>query len=275
MSFNLLFFIFITIYCSPKKEEGNNIQEKNKFNNLTQNNGTDDYYKEKTKRQLQDFQYIRICLETQRLQIDLEDVEESLLIINNALREAKETLEKLIKVKRMDKIVIPNDIKTKIINTDKYKGTDDFLNNGYEYDLIIFVKARGLSEQGWSDNTFAKPNIYWKSSDGRPIIGSFKINYDYLNGAQSKVPIDNEEKSQALKILFMHEMTHILGFEKTIFQNKLLSNKVSRRINNKVITKTIFTGGNVIARAKKYFNCNSINGLELDTNSVEGENFPH
>ena len=277
MSFNLLFFIFITIYCSPEKEEGFNIKEKIKFNNLPKNNGTDNYYKDKTKRQLEDFQPIRICLETQKLQSDLEEAEENLLIINNALKEAKETLEKIINVTRMNKIVIPNDIKNKIIDKDKYKGTGEFLDNGYEYDLIIFVKARGLTEDGWSDNTFAKPNIYYKSpSDGRPIIGSFKINYDYLNVVPSRVPNNNEEKAQALKILFMHEMTHILGFEKTIFQNKkLLSNKNSKRTNNQGISKTIFTGANVIARAIKYFNCNSIKGLELATNSVEGDNFPH
>ena len=278
MSFNLLFFIFIVIYCSLKKGEENKNKENN-FN-LFQNNKTDNYYKENSPRQLQsdEFQPIRIILETQRLELDLENEEEELKTIKEALNAAKDIIQKLINVKRINKFKIDEDIKNNI-KKKLFRGTEDLLNNGYDCDLVIFVRAKALTEL-FDDNCFAVPSIFMKATSNdnkikdRPIVGGIIFNYDYMR----KVPNDEQQKIQALKIIFMHEITHILGFEKQIFQGKkgLLSERTSIRINGNDKQKLIFKGSNVVSKAKKYYNCPSFSGLELDTeNSLEGEDFLH
>ena len=271
MSFNLLFFIFITIYCSLKKEEGKKNRENN-FN-LFQNNITDDFYKEKTPRQLQseEFQPIRIIFETQQLDADLRTKKDDLKIIKDALDGAKDNISKLINVKRINKFIIDENIKNYIIDEAGFQGTDELLNNGYDRDLVIFLRVKGAIEI-MDPNSFGRPLIFVKatSSDtkikGRPIVGGIIFNYDHMK----KIPQDNQQIIQALTIIFMHEITHILGFERNIFESKgLLLNRTSYRIENNNKQKITFNGTNVVNKAKKYYDCSSISGLELDPEHIE------
>ena len=278
MIFNLLFFIFVLICCSDIKEEINKNKEKNNNNNLSQNNKIGDYYKENPKRELSgDFESIRICLEMKRLEEQMSS-NNNLPFIKEALNASKETLQKLIKVKRLSgKYTIPDDIKTIIIDNDfKWSEIENSWNKGYPCDLIIFIRD-GDKNIYIENQIFSIPEIISTISstddnDGRPIVGTIKFNSPYMNKYISK---DNKERLQALKIIFMHEITHILGFERTIFNNKnLLSTHIPERINNG--EKTIFIGSKVLSLAKKYFACDSMAGLELDTkNYLEGDNFFH
>ena len=270
MSFNLLFFIFIAIYCSLKKEEGNKNKENN-FN-LFQNNKIDNYYKEKSPRQLQseEFQPIRIIFETQQLDADLRTKKDDLKIIKDALDGAKDNISKLINVKRINKFIIDENIKNYIIDEAGFQGTDELLNNGYNYDLVIFVRIK--VGEIMDANSIGKPLIFMNSTSsdtkikGRPIVGGIIYNYDHMK----KVPKDKLQKIQALTIIFMHEITHILGFEKNIFRSKgLLSGRNSTKIENNDKKKITFNGTNVVKKAKKYFDCSSISGLELDPEHLE------
>ena len=262
MSFNLLFFIFITIYCSfVKKKDIENIEKSN-------------INKEKPKRQLQEYQQIRIIFEAAQLQQDLRTAKNDLAIINAALNETKNTIQKLIEVEKTNKnIKIPPEMQYEITEEKYFSGTQDLLVNGYNCDLVIFIRAKASSEL-YDDNCFAIPYIFMKDDSGRPNVGGIIFNYEYTK----RIPNDSNQKLQALKIIFLHEITHILGFEKNILSQKglLLYNQKSNRIENNEKTKIAFKGDSVLTLAKKYFNCPSIEGLEFTTeNSVEGENYLH
>ena len=77
--------------------------------------------------------------------------------------------------------------------------------------------------------------------------------------------------------MFLHEFTHILGFEKTILDNKGFLKKIdSERISDNNKEKIIITSEKVLSKAKNYFNCNSMEGIELNTeNSLEGDECIH
>ena len=277
MSFHLFLFFFITIYCSDKKEEINEGKEKKFINNSTENNVNglfkNDYSKINQKRKLENYQTIRINLVTTRLEAFYiyENKKKDLEIIKNALNQAKEALQKLIKVKPItNRIIIPEDTINQII-TDEFLRDDDEKTNEYESDLVIFIRAKAALEE-INSNCFSIPKIYLQEeNDGRPIVGGVIYNYLY------KIPDDEHLKIQALKIIFLHEFTHILGFEQTILNNKnFITEKESNRIDGKSIIKKLITSEKVLSKAKKYFNCNSIAGIELDTqNLLEGDKFIH
>ena len=276
MSFHLFLIFFITIYCSDKKEELNEGKEKKFINNSTENNINNlfknDYSKINQKRELENYQTIRINLITTRLEAfyEYEGKMEVFEIIKNALNQAKEVLQKLIKVKPINRIIIPEDIINQI-KTDGFLRNNEVIPNEYETDLVIFIRAKTALEN-IDSNCFSIPKIYLQEdNNGRPIVGGVTYNYGY------RIPDDKNLKIQTLKLIFLHEFTHILGFEQTILNNKnFIEEKVSERIEDKSIIKKVINSKNVLSRAKKYFNCSSIEGIELDTKiSLEGDKFIH
>ncbi len=275
MTFNLLFFIFFSLYCSVVNEEDKKNNQNKNINNLNNNNRTDNYSEKKSIRQLDEFQPIRILFESTPLEDSLRTggVDDSQIInIIRALNETRDILQKLIMVRPMNTFPNIQNYKQQIEN---FLSRTYFLNNkNYnDYDLLIFIRNKMLSEKNITEKNFSIPKIILQeNNNGRPIIGGIIFNYDYI------LPDKEEEKIQTLKIIFLHEITHILGFEKTILDDNkhLLSHYTSNRIVNNGKEKTTYIGQKVVSLARKYYKCDSINELELDKeNSLEGNNFLH
>ena len=72
---------------------------------------------------------------------------------------------------------------------------------------------------------------------------------------------------QAMSTIFLHEITHILGFNKTVFENKKIiyaDTNAKMRMNNNHTTKYYINGTHTLERARKYFHCSTLKGVELD-----------
>ena len=60
----------------------------------------------------------------------------------------------------------------------------------------------------------------------------------------------------------MHQFTHIIGFIRSILGDKVKPTTV-KRINKMEMEKEMIIGDNLIGFARKYFNCNIIDCLEI------------
>ena len=181
-------------------------------------------------------------------------------LIIRAINNAKYTLEKLIKVKKLDRGILLRDYEGLFNN--QFQGCVN-LNQYPVSDLFILI--RKYSETFDGNIEFATSEIFYhleNNIEKRPLIGgvAFKLNYLSLD--------DEDSKYQALSTIFLHEFTHILGFNKTIMQQKKLikiNATAKRRMNNNTYTKYSFIGPKALNIARSYFNCTSLDGIELDT----------
>ena len=93
----------------------------------------------------------------------------------------------------------------------------------------------------------------------RPIVGVIYIN--------NNIDINLGNINIYLKYIFLHEITHILGFHYELFKyypgglEKTI--KTEKEERTKIEKKFIITP-KVVNFAKKYFNCNELNGVELE-----------
>ena len=293
MSFFLYFIYIIIIYCSKNsKINEENGKFKNNFNNIsnlenqiTNKNKnetiTKDFItKKKETRKLQesaDSQKIRIEVETKKLSENIDKldpnegdgsnskIKDNKNIIMDSIEKAKDYLMKLIKIKKQEDTII-------IYGTEAPGLNNEIYNKDYDKDLVIIFSGSNSFENNF---IFSKTSILKKNSEGRPIFGYIEYNFKF----KYVLDIDNHEyKKRILIINFLHQFTHILGFEEEIFKNKsLLGEKDIFRIDRKNMTKLIFKGENVLKRAKEYYNCSTIEGLELnDEQSVlESNKFLH
>ena len=186
--FYYLFFL-IVIKCQVKE------------NSINNNN----------KRDLQSDQFtnIRLYIDTDCLTTNSQNNTDATLI-RQGIERAKTTIEKLIMVKRI----------SQTINLRDYSFPTEFscsrsLNYIQSADLAIIVRYKEQNE----NLDFAKPNIlyYTQDENKRPYVGTIVYNnilYDIST---------NDEKVEAISIIFLHEITHILGFQKEILQQKYIN----------------------------------------------------
>ena len=135
-------------------------------------------------------------------------------------------------------------------------------NTGIEADLVVLLKFIESGEENLLvDNevaSFSNKFILDKNNK-RPIVGVIYIN--------TNLDINKGNFDIYLKSIFLHELTHILGFHYSLFQyfpgglEKTIKteNEVRRNIQKKFITTP-----KVLEFAKKYFNCKEITGVELE-----------
>ena len=92
----------------------------------------------------------------------------------------------------------------------------------------------------------------------RPFLATIVFTYT-LTG-------DNNAQIQDISTLFLHQFTHILGFNKTIFNNLGLISKqeTKNRMNIATKIKLFFTGTKALTAARNYFDYPSLPGIELD-----------
>ena len=216
--------------------------------------------------QSEEFSNIRIYIDANCL-ISSESTTNN-RIINSSINIAKETIEKLVKVKRLDQPIILNNYNIPNDLNQKFKeggGCYGNLNQYFFYDLIIFIRRHDSTLEGSVD--FASSEIIKfvnNDENERPLIGavSYGLELDKLEAFG-----DDESKLQALSTIFLHEFTHILGFNKTILQKKNLIKseiKNNTRLNLDEQNIISFIGSKAVKKAQEYFNCPRLQSIELD-----------
>ena len=205
------------------------------------------------------------CLDTSSPQ-NINDTE----TIKRAIEQARITLEKLVMVERLANPIDLNQY-TSIIPSEFQACAAIDLRGRIDCDLFIFIRY-AIGSEGDSMN-FPKTNIIsYVDNDQtkRPLIGTIIHRYN-LN--------DNDDaKIHGLSVLFLHQFTHILGFRKTILLNKgiLKTEMLGDRMNNVPRQRTFINGTKALKVARDYFNCSSIDGIEIDDSTGEdGEDNIH
>ena len=247
MSLNYFLFFIIIIICSEKS-----------------------YASEIDSRKLEsdEFSNIRIhidygCLSKSPNNTDTKN------LFQIAINKAKNALQTLVKVKRLEQpIYLPNlNIRTVRDLPEGYsEDCTNSLNVGLPYDLVIFIRGYDTSYDSDKDFEFAYSEIIRHLDNNianRPIVGTMVYNLKTTNLE------DEESKIQAMSTVFLHEFTHILGFNKTILDNKNLIYKesVKYRMNSNDREQLFCNGSTVLETAQKYFGCYNksiLKGIELD-----------
>ena len=181
-------------------------------------------------------------------------------LTKRGVEKARVTLQKLVKVKRLKDPVNIYDYRD-IIPTQFHDCAVNRLRNVVDADLIIFIRLVDMTDSVEKLIKFPQTNIIKYIDDNennRPFIGTIIYNY---------IISDNEDAIvHALSTIFLHAFTHILGFSKKSLENKhLLSTKnVEDRINGNKRGRTFVIGSNVLRIARNYFNCQSLDGVEID-----------
>ena len=174
-------------------------------------------------------------------------------LIINSIKKAGGVLESFISMfKSEEKMLFPKIAAKNEYNLDVWE--DIFkLDEAQNYDFCIAVFFN-FKETG---NTPASTEIMYTNDLDIPLFTVIKLNKDFLN---------DKLESYYLESLFLHELTHSLGFHSYLFCNDPFNSIIStKEINGK--NHYYITSKNVVDFAKDYFDCQSLEGVEIE----EGE----
>ena len=254
----IFYFILITIFFVFKASESSKNEDDS--NQLKINTNPNDA---SNKRKLQDgFEPIRIKTIYLRTFTNLVDMDYDL--VNESIERAVNYIEELVSVKRLTNGIT-------IIDSDN-QGTllNGYINSHHDADLIIFFTANYKMANDADISTLSilrKLNDASNPNHGRPIITLLDYNVRFLTVYLQGTSSDNQKK--ILTYRFMHEIFHFLGFEKSILSDRrinILDTTTIKRVNSNGKLKYIAKGTIMLRKARDYFNCQSLVGLEFEAN---------
>ena len=213
------------------------------------------------KRKLDDideFKDFHIYLDLVNIKKDIEyyNLKEYEEMFISSLNRAAETLQKLLKVKKLDKGYSFTDEEIKKIEINYWNKTvigSGATNNikTLGIDLIIF----GRFNESMDESTLASAGMkYYVNETGQPLVGVININ---LKANYSKINSKNYFES-----IVLHEFTHILGFSQD--QLKTFTHNIFNKVDKYGINRSYINSSKVLKVAKEYFNCTIIDGVELE-----------
>ena len=214
--------------------------------------------------QTNNFRPIKIYLETSSIDYLKQWMSENINELNKILEAVNyvaNSLQKIIKVRPLNyKISIRNeDLVSWSLGDIKEELKE---NNGVDKDLIIFMKiTQSLSQNIPISNFDIK---YIDQDTKRPIVGIITLNINQIN-------FDMENSLEYIKIMILHQFTHILGFYNETFPDFITAggniSKIITTTNSderSQVPRTYIHSPKVLEYAKKYYNCNNIKGVDLE-----------
>ena len=178
------------------------------------------------------------------------------------IQKAKNTLEKLVKVQRLTNGINWQTNKRYFLDNNFINCAKLTQNNVdvVDADLLILIRPL-MGIEPYQGITYPITKIIRHIDDkqiNRPFLATIVFTYT-LTG-------DNNAQIQDISTLFLHQFTHILGFNKTIFNNLGLisKQKTKNRMNIATKIKLFFTGTKALTAARNYFDYPSLPGIELD-----------
>ena len=177
-----------------------------------------------------------------------------------SMEKAKNTLESLFLVKpfvtrwvvRAENL---QNLGIEKFNENFFKKKDEESQNLVQigYDLYIFPNFGELNSMGsWG--------IYYKDTNKRPIVTKMTLS--------TKFNFDKNGSAKYLDVLFLHYFTHLLGFSGTYIKENFPENPYLIKKDKFGVERHYITSKKVIETAKKYFNCNNIEAVELDNKGI-------
>ena len=184
--------------------------------------------------------------------------------IINALDRSAQTLQNLLKVKATKNAFQFSNKELReleLVAWDRDKFGSEALSNGVSMlslgiDLVIFSTIEEMD-----DGVIAAAGPYYtQPSNSQPILGMVYIN--------NKIDFSKKNIKKYLESTLIHEMTHVLGFIGEFFEKKFHNIKTKK--DKYGIDRQYITSAKVIQTARKYFNCSTIDGVELENYGDEG-----
>ena len=283
---NILIFLLFQLFQKLKSNEINKIKKQNILRNSFRFCGVDqiknniskitfftpeEMIKYKNRKLDSDkFEPIKIFLDTTYILSQGEEnsyLKDMISIIIQAMEKCEITLEKLIKV-----IPYTRKFKMRLDQTKTYginKINDELELKGVSADLIIFPKFARDSELTNSVLASAATKSL-DSLTNRPNVGVVNIN--------PNIDFSLGNSINYLESILLHEFTHILGFTYDLFYffPGGLNNTVFRKKDKRIgLIRTYIKTPKLIETAKKYFKCDSIDGIELENQGGEGTSSSH
>ena len=250
--FSIFFLIRITSYlkCSKTDKNESFFQLNNDYKTVNHN------------RKLDSDNKIRIFIDIPYLQNKYSNNQEEFLIIKEAIEKANKTLTNLIKIKTtrlrsIDFTGIPTSDLSEFNVNERYNGKIE------GYDLVIFIRLKGDFDNEFKDGRNAFPKIVKQDGNKRPIVGIIIFDRYILYNDNNNILKEN------YYYFFLHEMTHILGFDIKILKNlgvvveDRVKSRVKKNNNDVYVTKNITKRPKIIDKAKKYYKCNEITYIEF------------
>ena len=204
-----------------------------------------------------DFKDFHIYLDLINIKNDIKkyNLEQYESLYINSLTKSVKTLESLLKVKKSSYGYTFTDEQIKSIKIDDWNKTIVGSNAegdlaSKDIDLIIFGR---FDNQMGGTLASAGPS-YEDYENSRPLVGVVNIN--------ANIKYSRLNSEYALTTLILHEFIHILGFLKYHFEN-YYKNIFSKTDEDGVVRHYI-NSPKVLEVAKKYFNCPTIDGVELE-----------
>ena len=210
-----------------------------------------------------EYKDFKIVLETKNIEteIKLYKLTKYQYIILNAMTEALKNIQSLFKVRKIDCYTFKEDFAEEFgyHYWDKEKfgisgSKKNFSNCDYDIDLLIFTRFFNNTEMKNGEYDIGYEPLYIDSSTGQPIVGSAIINRN--------IDFSKNNTKNYLEFLFFHIFTHILGFDGFIM-NKYFHN-IFTTIDSEGVKRSYINSAKVVSEAKKYFNCNTIKGVEIE-----------
>ena len=274
--FLFLFFIsFLSnpIHCHDKKSIlkciHNNNEEKNPLPNII--------IKRKgiRKRRIQndspssEFKDFNIFLDLENIKKDItnNNLQSKMNVFITSMQKAVNTLQTLLKVKPLDTTdgeyyIRDTDLeKLNISYWDKEKFGDGAIEKQNSFqklniDLAVFGSLEDLPN---STLATASANAF-QTSNGQPYIGTVRIN--------KKIDLSKPNSQIYFEAILVHEFTHILGFSIHFFEN--FYHNIEYKTDKYGIERIYLNSPILLQVAKKYFNCDTLTGVELENQGGEG-----
>ena len=236
--------------------KGNKISYKSNQNIIRKTSEVDNY---QPIRIFTDFSYLKYQSKDDS---NLENIEKE---IENSMNISVKTLKKLIKVIPLTypiNKISSDDLIQWGFEPENFKKSLLSEGEGVDADLVILLKFIDSEDKNLLlDNEIASISTRFilDEKTKRPIVGVIYIN--------KNIDINKGNINIYLNSLFLHELTHILGFYYDLFQyfpgglDKTVKKKFEERTNKE---KIFITTSNVVEFAKKYYNCKEIDGVELE-----------
>ena len=178
-------------------------------------------------------------------------------MLTNAIKKAIKTLESLLKTTKTPNVAWSDEQLTKM-GVESWNTSLGCLGDNAKkgmaslgLDILIFSKF----SDSMKDSIYSSGITYYDDDKSKPLVGVITFN--------SKMDLTIENSESFLARLALHEFIHILGFQEFYFLNIFgWIKQVKDESGHDII---YLTAPKVIEVAKKYFDCSTIIGVELNT----------
>ena len=228
------------------------------------------------------FKEFNIFLDLENIKYDIQrfGLQEHEEFFTSSMQKAVDVLKTLLKVRPLKKDYALSNANFGQLNIVKWNESTfgDAANNAHKnfrsegIDLAIF----GMLSNELGDSTLATASAkaFQNTTDlvdsdgkgnGQPYVGLVKIN--------RKIDYSLPNSKEYFQAILVHEFTHILGFSKNFFE-KYYNNIVTREDSHGIM-RSYLNSPKLLEVARKYYNCPTLQGVELENQGGNGTEGSH